>query len=75
MMNAHIFSFYHYQGTILTQKYIRSEICFEEFSSGVLMYQDMLKKESRADVGDVLNIECDCANWEPMFNGLKGNQS
>lgn len=75
MMNAHIFSFYHYQGAMLTQSYIRSMICADEFIEGVIFYQDMLKKEIRAEIGDVLNLKKDCKSWDPMFNGLKGYES
>jgi hypothetical protein len=69
MINAHIIDFYHYHGTILTQKYIRSDI------EGVILYQDMLKKEIRSVIGDVLNLKKDCKSWDPMFNGLKGYES
>ena len=72
MMNAHVIKMIQHDGTQLTQRYMRGKIGHEEFLSGMLVYQERIKQEGNAIVGDVLNIEYDCANWDPMFNGLKG---
>ncbi len=71
MMNAHVIKMIQHDGTDLTQKYIRGQICDEEFFSGVLVFQERLKQESRSIVGGVLHIDEDCKCWDPMFNNLK----